>query len=325
MATRTDTGAHTLVLGGGPAGIGAAQATVLERASEPGGLSSTIMLAGAVFDLGGHSFHTPHPEIKKLVFDSLEMFEQERDARCYHKGEWVKYPFQQNFKDLNSQETIAACELGLEQIDSSLPCNNFKQFLNARFGSGICKHFMSPYNQKLWGEDLSRLGTYWVNQRVASPNGHKHKFQNDGGERTPLQAKTKVAYPAKGGFHEIFKALALRVPDLQTNKQVMRIDPITKQVWTATGDNYPYESIVSTLPLERLLKIIDNVPKELIADVSSLETLALDLVLIAVSGPVSTDIQRIYSADPERPAHKIAINHNSSDFLRALPNHAILA
>ena len=326
----TETYSHTLVLGGGPAGIGVAlamgpQATVLERASEPGGQSSTITFADAVFDLGGHSFHTPHPDIRALVHESLEMFEQKRDARCYHKGEWVSYPFQQNFRDLTSQETIDACELGLEQRDSSLPCDNFKQFIYSRFGSGISGHFMLPYNQKLWGADLSRMGTYWIHQRVAAPTGKKHEFQRDGGERTPLQATTKVAYPAKGGFHEIFKALADRILNLQTDVEVFRIDPIEKRVWTTTGDSYPYESLVSTLPLETLLKSIDNVPEGLIADVASLEALALDLVLIAVAGPVSTDIQRIYSADPERPAHKIAINHNSSDFLRAQPNHAIMA
>jgi hypothetical protein len=55
-------------------------------------------LDGAVFDLGGHSFHTPHPEIRELVFDSLEMYEQKRDARCYTHGMMIPYPFQANFR-----------------------------------------------------------------------------------------------------------------------------------------------------------------------------------------------------------------------------------
>ena len=50
----------TIVLGAGPAGIGAAirlgkRAIVLERAPHLAGLSRTIVLEGAVFDLGGHS------------------------------------------------------------------------------------------------------------------------------------------------------------------------------------------------------------------------------------------------------------------------------
>jgi hypothetical protein len=58
------------------------------------------MLDGAVFDLGGHSFTTPHPAIRRLVFDALEMEEQKRDAWCWLNGEWVRYPFQQHFSEL---------------------------------------------------------------------------------------------------------------------------------------------------------------------------------------------------------------------------------
>jgi len=88
------------------------------------------------------------------------MFEQERDARCYHDGEWVKYPFQQNYKDLSSQEIIRDCDLGLDSRENALPSESFEQYLTNHFGLGISKHFMLPYNQKLWGEDLSRMGTH---------------------------------------------------------------------------------------------------------------------------------------------------------------------
>jgi len=61
--------APVLVLGGGPAGIAAAlglesYGLLLERAQSLGGLGMTLSFGGAVFDLGGHSFHTPHPFIR---------------------------------------------------------------------------------------------------------------------------------------------------------------------------------------------------------------------------------------------------------------------
>ena len=93
-----------IVLGAGPAGIGAGlalgdDAIVLEGGSEPGGLCRTIELDGAVFDLGGHSFHTPHPEIRDLVFRALEMHVQPRQARCYFDGILIPYPFQAHFRE----------------------------------------------------------------------------------------------------------------------------------------------------------------------------------------------------------------------------------
>ena len=63
--------ADTIVIGAGPAGLGAAlalgdSATVLESRETVGGLCSTVTLDGAIFDLGGHSFHTRIPKFVVL-------------------------------------------------------------------------------------------------------------------------------------------------------------------------------------------------------------------------------------------------------------------
>ena len=90
-----------MIIGAGPAGLGAAialgkRASVLERDASPGGLCQTVELAGAVFDLGGHSFHTHHKAIRDLVFAATPMEEQRREAWCFVGGEWIPYPFQKN-------------------------------------------------------------------------------------------------------------------------------------------------------------------------------------------------------------------------------------
>ena len=73
------------MIGAGPAGLGAAlalgdSAIVLESRETVAGLCGTLTLDGAIFDLGGHAFHTPRPTIRRLVFDALQMEEQNRDA-----------------------------------------------------------------------------------------------------------------------------------------------------------------------------------------------------------------------------------------------------
>jgi Protoporphyrinogen oxidase len=95
VATRTKASrikANTIVIGAGPAGLGAAlalgdSAIVLESRETVAGLCGTVTLDGAIFDLGGHSFSTPHPAIRRLVFDALKMEEQKRDAWCWLNGE----------------------------------------------------------------------------------------------------------------------------------------------------------------------------------------------------------------------------------------------
>jgi protoporphyrinogen oxidase len=322
--------APVLVIGGGPAGIAAALALgsdglLLEGAQKLGGLSTSLSFGGAVFDLGGHSFHTPHQQIREMVFAALDMFEQERDARCYHQGEWIPYPFQKHFSKLSCAETVAACAQGMAAVDSDFQPADFEQHLVARFGDGLARHFMLPYNRKLWGDDLARMDTAWTSERIPSPAGENNRFCENGGVRSPLQDTTRVAYPAHGGFSEIYRALAERVQAINLGVEVVRIDPQQQIVYARNGDTYRYERLISTLPLPRLVTSVHGVPPEIVSAVMQLEAIGLDLVLIAVAEPVKTTIQRIYSAEPQIPAHKIVINHNSSDWLRSLPTHGIVA
>ena len=319
-----------LILGAGPSGIGAGialgkDATVLEMASDIGGLSMSITIQGAVFDYGGHSFHTPHPEVRDLVFNNVEMFEQKRNATCFSNGEVIPYPFQKNYKLLSAKNVVEECEEGLANVsakEKDFP--NFEEFIKAKFGPGIAKHFMLPYNQKLWGRDLKRMTADWTAERVAAPEGIKEKFETDSGNRKPLQADTVVAYPAKGGFGEIFVQLGKKLHDIRFNNKVVKVEPKEKKVYTSDGSVYEYDNLISTLPITDFLKLISGVSEELVQSSNELDFLSMKLGLVVVNHPVDTPIQRFYSAEEHIAAHKIAINHNSSDYLRALPTHGIM-
>jgi len=319
-----------LVLGAGPAGIGAGialgdRAVVLDNCPDLGGLCRTIVLDGAVFDWGGHSFHTPHAAIRDLVFGSLEMYEQTRDARCYVQGEMIPYPFQKNFQLLGNSAIRSECASGLRQGNEGKGAANLEEYLRTRFGAGIARHFLLPYNRKLWGPDLKHLAVDWVEERVAGPKNDKDKLAWCSGKRSPLQSDSRVAYPARGGFGEIMRALAQRLHHLCLRKEVVHIDPLRRKLVTACGDVFHWQRIISTLPIPKLLRTMDDVPPRINEVAMQLKGLPLALVLVVIVHSVDTPIQRIYCPGPEIPAHKIVINHNSSPYLRSLPHHGILA
>jgi protoporphyrinogen oxidase len=322
-----------VIIGAGPAGLGAAlalehRAVVLERSLQVGGLCGTVTLEGAVFDLGGHSFHTPHPGIHKLVFDALPMEEQVRQARCFVDGEFIPYPFQGNFAALRNQTLVAECQSGLDGIDAGRASRNLDEHLENRYGKGIARHFLRPYNEKLWGGDLTRLSADWTGERIAGarpwPPGAPERFSRKGGTRTPLQADTTVAYPSQGGYGEIFRALAGRVSRLRLGESVAGIDLIERRLITHRGESMSWKAIVSTLPLPRLLDLLPGVPSSLRRSVDQLVALPLALVLLALKSRLDTPIQRVYCAGHEGPGHKIVLNHNSSAALRAESRHGIL-
>jgi UDP-galactopyranose mutase len=319
-----------VVIGAGPAGIGAgialgAEGLVLDATAEPGGLCRTIELDGAVFDWGGHSFHTPHPYLRELVFAALPMFEQPRHACCFVNGSLLPYPFQAHFRRLPNGVVVQECAAGLAAARGGDGARHFEEYLVGRFGAGIAHHFLLPYNRKLWGGDLQRLAVDWTGDRVAAAEGNSERFAESGGRRTPLQTDTRVAYPAQGGFGEIMRALARRLPHLRLGRGVARIDPLRRELATDRGEVIGWKRLVSTLPLDQLVAILPDVPPRIHALVARLEALPLALVLVVVDHAVDTPIQRIYSAGDEIPAHKVVINHNSSPSLRALPRHGILA
>lgn len=319
---------ENLILGAGPSGIAAAlrlgkRGLIIDKNQFVGGQSASVQIGEAVFDIGGHSFHTPHPFVKDLVYNSLEMFDQTRNAKCFSYDKMISYPFQKNFREIPNEQVIQECAAGLEQVNGTTAAANFHEFILNRFGSGISKHFMLPYNQKLWARDLRKLDANWVGERVAAPEGVKEKFETTGGKRKPLQSNTKVGYPAKGGFGEIYKTLAQKVELMQLGVTAQNIDLKNKIVYTSEGE-YAYENLISTIPINEFLKLVDSVNTTVKQKVDTLEYMSLKCIMVAINHPVDTDIQRIYSADEEIPAHKTAINHNSSDWLRQRKHHGIM-
>jgi protoporphyrinogen oxidase len=237
----------------------------------------------------------------------------------------IPYPFQVHFAAIGQAEVIAECRAGLAAATGGSGAADFEEYLQRRFGPGIARHFLLPYNRKLWGSDLRRLAADWASERVAASAGTAERFAERGGRRRPLQADTTVAYPARGGFGEITSALARRLVDLRLERTAVAVSPEDRTLHLHDGTTLRWDRLVSTLPLDRLLALLPDVPAEQRAAAALLQALPLALVLVIVGHPVDTPIQRVYSAEPEYPAHKTALNHNSSDTLRALPQHAIVA
>ncbi len=322
-----------LIVGGGPTGLATAYALqgdvlVLEKESAVGGLCRSIKHEGGVFDIGGHSFHTPYPDVydlvERLVPDGL--YRQQRDARVSFRGELIPYPFQKNFEQLPFEDVVEECQAGLDNVNSDgKPPKDFEEFIVRRFGQGIADHFMLPYNRKLWARDISKISCEWTSERVAGAKGTKESFDTSGGKRKPLQADTKVGYPRSGGFEEIYRSFVPHIPAVEVDSEIVRVDPQARLAATADGRQYEWQFLVSTMPLPLLVRVIEGTPAEIIEAADDLEYMSLRVELLLTSRWLDTPIQRIYSADPDVPPHKIALNHNSSELLRQSGCQAIMA
>lgn len=318
-----------LIVGAGPAGLALASkypgaARILEAADEVGGLCRSIEFGDGVFDLGGHSFHTPYAEVSQFVERLMggRWHSQRRDARVSMNGELIDYPFQTHFMQLSNAALVAECREYLPPSGRPSTASDFEEWIVERFGAGIARHFMLPYNRKLWARDLKRIACDWVGERIAETYSKGAQTAERG--RQPLQSDSWVSYPADGGFVEIYRAMANLCGPIELSSEVCEIDPINKIARTGDGRTWPWTRLASTMPLPGLVRALDGCPADLIADVDRLEFVSLKVLLILIGAPLAAQPQRIYLPDPAVPPHKVAFNHTSSPALRSRPAHAIM-
>lgn len=322
----------TLIIGAGPSGLALASkltepCIVVEAQDEVGGLCRSHYGGGATFDIGGHSFHTPHTDVREFVREALggALYEQKRDARVFTHGALIPYPFQKFYTQIPNPDLVRECDEGLSERSDASSADDFEEYIVKKFGYGIAKHFMLPYNRKLWARDIKNISCEWTSERIADVKGKVETFDTRGGKRKPLQADTQVAYPAEGGFVEIFKSVAQRVNNVQLNERVVSIDANAKTAITDKGTVFGWNRLVSTMPIPILLRTLADAPLELIDLADQLEYMSLRVEFLVANSSLLSAPQRIYVADPNIPPHKIALNHHSSESLRGTSCQGIMA
>lgn len=292
---------------------------LIEREEEVGGLCRSFALAGCVFDLGGHAFFTRHQHVAELLSRlGGPPACQERRAWVYSHGGYVPYPFQSNLHGL-PMEVIRECLVGAAESASAdpSPAETLDRWVEQAFGPGVAKHFLRPYNTKLWAHPLADIVPAWAHERIASPT---LVDMIDGAlRRRPYTAlpNLRVSYPSQGGFVELYRAFLPTVLPHLRRGTVNRLDIDTRTVGLADGDSYHFEQLVSTMPLTELVKISRPVPDRLRQLASSLVHTSLLLVNLVVDRAAISEMQRVYIADPAVPFHKLVLNSNSSAHLRA--------
>ncbi|HEY4376597.1 MAG TPA: NAD(P)-binding protein, partial [Acidimicrobiales bacterium] len=171
-----------VVVGAGPCGIGclrelarlgAPDVVALEAAPVAGGLaSSTVDAAGFTWDRGGHVVFSHHGEFDRLLDDVLgeEVLRHDRSSWVLAAGTWVPYPFQNNLHRL-SPEVALECLVGLIEAANGEPAPpgaDFGTWMRAQFGPGVERHFMAPYNRKVWATEPEDMSAAWIAERVST-------------------------------------------------------------------------------------------------------------------------------------------------------------
>jgi protoporphyrinogen oxidase len=314
-----------LILGAGPAGLGAAWRLnelghtdwqLLEANAQAGGLSASFVDArGFTWDIGGHVVFSHYPYFDKVLDTLLKPAEwtfHERASWIRMRDGFLPYPFQHNLWRLPEEER-ADCLSGLLAARPDAAPRNFAAWLLARFGEGMCRAFLFPYNEKVWAWPPASLGCRWVGERVAEVDVERvvrnTTLQRDDPDWGPNRT---LRYPARGGTGEIWRRAAGRLPAERVHfgDAVCAIDADARRARTQGGAEYSYDALISTVPLPALRAMTGLPGGE--GDLLATTTHAVGIGLLGAPPPELPRANWIYFPEPDCPFYRVTLMSNYS-------------
>lgn len=312
-----------LILGAGPSGLtlanrlkqmGETSFFVLEKEKEAGGLCRSAQVDGFPFDIGGgHFLDVRRPKVNEFLFQFMpeeEWDKFDRDSRIAVNGDVISHPIEANIWQMkleNQVEYLKSIAVAGCNLKEEMP-QEFVSWIYWKLGDKIAENYMIPYNQKMFGEDLNQLGTYWL-----------EKLPNVSFEETLLSCLTKKAYgeqpghaqffyPKKYGYGELWLRMAEEIKgQIKYDASVHAIDFDTNTVTTKEGETYSADVIISTIPWMEFAKIT-GMPQELKEKIGHLKYSSVQTAYFPDN--LDTEAQWVYYPDPELSYHRILVRHN---------------
>jgi protoporphyrinogen oxidase len=288
---------------------------IFERERKPGGLAVTVEEAGYRFDRTGHLLHLRDPALRSDILGWLgpeSVLEIDRKSVVLSHGVTTKYPFQANVYGL-PRDVAYACvrDFVAARFDASpRPVRTFEDFCLRHFGEAISAAFMVPYNEKLWGVHPREITAAWCDRFVPVPSVEDVLRGAFGVDPPSIGYNTRFLYP-RLGIGELSRALAERASTIELGQAPSRIDWRARMV-DVGAERVAYRRLVSTLPLDVLVKLLDDCPAEVLAAGARLRATHLYYFDLALNTPCEVDWHWAYVPAPEVPFYRVGAYSNLS-------------
>jgi protoporphyrinogen oxidase len=322
-----------VIIGAGPTGLGAAYRLkelgydnfqMYERSPHIGGLASSFTdSAGFTWDIGGHVMFS-HYKHYDDVFDKLMGKDYQLNMReCWVRmfDTWVPYPFQNNIRYL-PKEVTCECLTGLIEAQTKRDykaAKNFKEFMDAVFGDGIVKHFMKPYNFKVWAHPAELMNKEWIGERVAVLDVNRAiKNVVMGTDDFGWGPNNQFKFPLYGGTGEFYRRFGEPLEGhVQLNKAVDFINLVKKEVRFKDGQIVQYDDLITAMPLDKLCNDMLNgeVPRQIKKATASLRHSGGYMVGIGIKQPCPSTKSWMYFPEDNCPFYRVTYLSNYSPFM----------
>jgi protoporphyrinogen oxidase len=289
-----------LIAGAGPCGLGAAlemlesgaggdgDFLIVDPAKQAGGWASSRTTAeGFTFDFGGHVLfpHKHYARFAELLQGLPIGWASSVPQRGVQvEGRFLPYPAQRNLQRLPFGKLLRALgSVALHRMRNSgersaasggetdANGGDLRSYLLEHFGPYITDILMGPLNRKQWAHEPEQLTDVWARHRSGSTTRNVADMKLGRMVRNLLLGKddpgwtpeTRVTYPAMGGSGAIWSAVASTIPadKMLLETRIISISFESKTALLSTGETVAWEQMVSTMPLDVLLRSVPERPE----------------------------------------------------------------
>jgi protoporphyrinogen oxidase len=293
---------------------------VLAEASSTaaGHAGSVVDPQGFLWDFGGHVVFSHFGEFDKLLEETMgdEVYHHERSSYIRFDDRWVPYPFQNNLRYLPSEPALE-CLLGLIEAPGGDVETDFALWMEQTFGGGITQHFMRPYNFKVWATPPELMQSRWIGERVSVVDYRRAArslvFMEDDAAWGP---NNLFMFPAVGGTAEIYRRLAASLGERITyDREMVAIDTENRIAKFSDGSQEPYDKLISTMPLDKLVNLLEHCPNDVRGAAQDLEHNGVFMVGIGYEMPLKDDKSWMYFPQDHAPFYR------ATNFAKYSPNN----
>ena len=300
------------VLGAGPAGLATGlyarrrglSVQLLEAADAVGGNARTLRLGPFRYDTGAHRFHDKNDavtaDVKALLGNNLRRVDAPSQI-CW-RGRRIDFPLAP-YDLLRKLPLSLLAQISWEQL--SIPrlsenADHFREMALQSYGPTLANLFLLNYTEKLWGADADRLSPSVAGDRLEGLDLKTFFLEAFGGAKDKARHLDGSFYYPKHGYGQIAEATAdaLGRERIRTGARITRIahdGPRIQQVTVNEAEPIDVTTVVSTLPLTIVLRLLDPPPPDTIqALAESIRFRHLRLVVLGLDRPRLTPNASLY-------------------------------
>ena len=339
-----------LILGAGPAGVGAAyqlsrrgiaQATVFEQRETVGGNAGSFEVDGIWADYGSHRLHPScDPEILADLQDLLgdDLASRPRHGRIRLRGRWIHFPLKplDLAFHLPPQFALGVASDVIRKLlhDSHSQTETFSSLLEHALGRTICRDFYFPYAKEIWGIPPEAISVAQARRRI-SANSLSKMFRKVASSIPGLKppGAGRFYYP-RFGYGEIseclYKAAAAAGAEFRFGTRITAIEceenlvTAVRVMQNNEEIRIPAANVWSTLPVTVLARCIrPQAPAAILEAASQISFRGMILIYLVLEQNRFSEYDAHYFPEASIPISRLSEPKNYS-LAAEPPNRTLL-